>query len=193
MFDLSQYEDVQARLERYWKAYPNGRIETNLTHHIRPDGRVEWVCISSIYRDHGDIHPFSTGWATEIEGSSPVNKTNASENCETSAIGRSIGNGMGTPIGKRPSREEMGKVERVKAGEQVKGDVWSVKTGDEALEAFAALATLNPQVVVEEAKETCDHGVMIYKTGTAKSTGKPWARWDCSWDNKECSKWVNLK
>ena len=192
MFDLSQYEDVQARCERYWKAYPNGRIQTDLTHHIRPDGRVEWVCLSAIYRDYGDLYPFATGWATEIEGSSPVNKTNASENCETSAIGRAIGNGMGTPLGKRPSREEMGKVERVKAGEHVKGDVWADKPASETV-ALQALATLNPQVVVEEGKETCDHGAMVYKTGTAKTTGKPWARWDCSWDNKDCSKWVNIK
>jgi hypothetical protein len=192
MFDLSQYEDVQARLERYWKAYANGRIQTDLTHHIRPDGRVEWVCLSAIYRDHSDIHPFATGWATEIEGSSPVNKTNASENCETSAIGRAIGNGMGTPLGKRPSREEMGKVERVKAGEPVKGDVWADKTPTETA-ALEALATLNPEVIVEQAKETCDHGAMIYKTGTSQKTGKPWARWDCSWDNKDCSKWVNIK
>lgn len=192
MFDLSQYEDVQSRLERYWKEYANGRIQTDLTHHIRPDGRVEWVCLSAIYRDHSDIHPFATGWATEIEGSSPVNKTNASENCETSAIGRAIGNGMGTPIGKRPSREEMGKVERVKAGHEVKGDVWADKPVTKTA-ALTALSTLNPQVIVEEGKETCDHGVMVYKTGTAKTTGKPWARWDCSWDNKDCSKWVNLK
>jgi hypothetical protein len=192
MFDLSQYEDVQARLERYWKAHPNGRIETNLTHQIRPDGRVEWICYSAIYRDINDPHPFSTGWATEIEGSSPVNKTNASENAETSSLGRCVGNGLGTPIGKRPSREEMGKVERVKAGEQVKGDVWADKPVTEVA-ALTALSTLNPQVIVEEGKETCDHGVMVYKTGTAKTTGKPWARWDCSWDNKDCSKWVNLK
>ena len=192
MFDLSQYEDVQSRLERYWKEYANGRIQTDLTHHIRPDGRVEWVCLSAIYRDHSDIYPFATGWATEIEGSSPVNKTNASENCETSAIGRAIGNGMGTPIGKRPSREEMGKVERVKAGHEVKGDLWADKPVTEVA-ALTALSTLNPQVIVEEGKETCNHGVMVYKTGTAKTTGKPWARWDCSWDNKDCSKWVNIK
>jgi len=192
MFDLSQYEDVQSRLERYWKAYPNGRIETNLTHQIRPDGRVEWICYSAIYRDINDPHPFSTGWATEIEGSSPVNKTNASENCETSSLGRCVGNGLGTPIGKRASLQEMEKVMRVKAGEHVKGDVWADKPSSETA-ALQALSTLNPQVIVEDGKETCDHGVMIYKTGTAKTTGKPWARWDCSWDNKDCSKWVNLK
>ncbi len=192
MFDLSQYEDVQSRLERYWKAYPNGRIETNLTHQIRPDGRVEWICYSAIYRDINDPNPFSTGWATEIEGSSPVNKTNASENCETSSLGRCVGNGLGTPIGKRPSAQEMEKVVRSKAGEHVRGDVWADKPASET-NALKALSSLNPQVIVEEGKETCDHGAMVYKTGTAKTTGKPWARWDCSWDNKDCSKWVNIK
>jgi hypothetical protein len=34
----------------------------------------------------------STGWAEEIVGNSPVNKTSALENCETSAVGRALAN-----------------------------------------------------------------------------------------------------
>ena len=189
MFNLEDYETVEERLVKFWKDHPDGRIFTELLD--SDNGR--FIVSAAIYRTEVDQHPWCTGLAEETISGRGVNATSALENAETSAIGRALAGAGYATKGKRPSREEMGKVERVKAGEQVKGDVWSVKTGDEAIQAFEALATLNPQVVVEEAKETCDHGVMIYKTGTAKSTGKPWARWDCSWDNKECSKWVNLK
>jgi hypothetical protein len=63
----------------------------------------------------------STGWAEEIVGNSPVNKTSALENCETSAVGRALAN-FGfqgkNPSATRPSRNEMEKVERVRRAEQ---------------------------------------------------------------------------
>jgi hypothetical protein len=58
-----------------------------------------------------------------------VNKTSFVENCETSAIGRMIGNSpLGTKPGARPSRQEMQKVERqggnnVQAGSALAGIV----------------------------------------------------------------------
>jgi hypothetical protein len=57
----------------------------------------------------------ATGWAEEIRGQGNVNKTSHLENCETGAVGRALANaGMsGSDINKRPSREEMGKVQRM--------------------------------------------------------------------------------
>jgi hypothetical protein len=68
---------------------------------IRAELWLEDVCIA-------------TGYAEEVRGAGNVNRTSHVENCETSAVGRALANaGMaGTDVNKRPSREEMGKVQR---------------------------------------------------------------------------------
>jgi hypothetical protein len=56
----------------------------------------------------------ATGYAEEVRGAGNVNRTSHVENCETSAVGRALANaGMaGSDVSKRPSREEMAKVQR---------------------------------------------------------------------------------
>lgn len=110
-FDLSQYETVAERLEKFWTEYPDGRVLTKL----QPSDDVSWVVRAEVYREGVDERPFATGLAHEVIGQGNVNKTSALENCETSAIGRALANGHFAPKGdpaKRASREEMEKVER---------------------------------------------------------------------------------
>lgn len=105
-FDLSNYETVEERLVRWWQAYPNAQIVTTMVHY---DGKTV------VFRAEGivDGRVIATGYAEEVHGSSPVNKTSFVENCETSSIGRMVGNSpLGTKPGARPSRQEMAKVER---------------------------------------------------------------------------------
>ena len=52
-----------------------------------------------------------SGMAEEIRGSSPVNKTSALENCETSALGRALAS-LGLHGGEYASDNEMQKTER---------------------------------------------------------------------------------
>ena len=111
-FDLQNYETVEERLVRWWAAYPNAQIITTMVHYdgktvvFRADGIVEGTTVA-------------VGHAEEVHGSSPVNKTSFVENCETSAIGRMIGNSpIGTKPGARPTRQEMQKVER-QGGQQM--------------------------------------------------------------------------
>ena len=112
-FDLSEYEPVENRIRAFWEAHPNGRILPDKpTLVLREDGKYQWECWTHIYIDKEDAMPTTRGFASEIEGSSPVNRTNASENCETSSIGRSLANLGFATKGKRPSREEMEKVAR---------------------------------------------------------------------------------
>ena len=107
-FDLSNYETVEDRLIRFWADHPNGRIATSL---IAQDGD-QVIFRAEVFFEYIDTLPKATGYAEEIRGSSPVNKTAHVENCETSSIGRALANAGYATHGKRPSREEMSKASR---------------------------------------------------------------------------------
>ena len=71
---------------------------------------------ADIYVDREDDRPVATDFAEEIRGSNNVNKTSHIENAATSAIGRALADcdfASSTDWTKRPSREEMSKVERM--------------------------------------------------------------------------------
>jgi hypothetical protein len=109
-FNLDDYETVEARLARFHKDHPNGRVITeNLT--TLQDRQVStWVFKATIYFD-GEAEARATGHAFEIDGGSGANLTSAMENAETSAIGRALAN-CGYSGNKRTTREEMAKVNR---------------------------------------------------------------------------------
>lgn len=107
-FNLDNYETVEDRLRRFWADHPNGRVATLMEHY--DENRV--VFRASIYFEATDLNPIATGYAEEIRGASPVNKTSHVENAETSAIGRALANCNYAPKGARPSREEMTKASR---------------------------------------------------------------------------------
>jgi len=106
-FDLSLYETVAQRLVRWWEQYPNGRIITSIHHY---DGSTI-IMRAECYNN--DDRLIATGYAEEVFGNSPVNKTSFLENCETSAIGRAISNSNIGHTGERASVSEMEKVNRV--------------------------------------------------------------------------------
>lgn len=107
-FDLSDYEPVASRLDRFLKAHPDARVITDLVHYLADIA----VFKCELWLD-GEI--IATGWAEEIRGQGNVNKTSHLENCETGAVGRALANAglSGSDFTKRPSREEMGKVQRM--------------------------------------------------------------------------------
>lgn len=109
-FDLTNYETVAHRIARFHGDHGDGAIITDLHHVERVDGRpVQYIVRASVFVG-GTLR--STGWAEEIVGTSPVNKTSALENAETSAVGRALANLNYAPTDRRPSREEMEKVQR---------------------------------------------------------------------------------
>ena len=111
-FNLDNYETVEDRLVKFWSDHTNGRINTSI--HYYDDTRI--LVRAEVYFDREDVRPVATGYAEELRGASPVNRTSHAENAETSAIGRALANCGYAAKGSRPSREEMQKVER--------GDVW---------------------------------------------------------------------
>ena len=113
-FDLSEYEPVASRLDRFLKAHPDARIITDLVHYLSD------VCVfkCELWLE-GEI--IATGWAEEVRGQGNVNKTSHLENCETGAVGRALANAglSGSDFAKRPSREELGKVQRMQGDTQI--------------------------------------------------------------------------
>ena len=107
-FNLDDYEPVASRLDRFLKAHPDARVITDLVHYLSDVA----VFKCELWLNDEII---ATGWAEEIRGQGNVNKTSHVENCETSALGRALSNAglSGSDYTKRPSREEMGKVQRM--------------------------------------------------------------------------------
>jgi len=128
-FNPADYAEVAERLPLFWKDCPRGRIITEL---IVDDG-TRIVMKASLFADIDDAVPTTTGWAEEIRGSSMVNKTSAMENCETSAVGRSLGNYQFQGAKKRASLEEMVKVYRQGAEVQTEAPLTAAVARTQAL------------------------------------------------------------
>lgn len=111
-FDLENYSTVQERIAQFYQDFPDGSIRTFL---VKSEG-PEVIFEARIYRnpEEAAIGVYTSGWAREVEGKSPVNRTSHLENCESSAVGRSLANLGYATDARRPSRSEMIKVARVK-------------------------------------------------------------------------------
>jgi hypothetical protein len=107
-FNLDNYETVEDRLVKFWADHTDGRVITSI--HYYDDTRI--LVRAEVYFDREDVRPVASGYAEELRGASPVNRTSHAENAETSAIGRALANCGYAAKGSRPSREEMQKVQR---------------------------------------------------------------------------------
>ena len=166
-FNLDDYEPVAVRHSRWLEQHPNGRTITQMVSTpgadicvIRAELWLEDVCIA-------------TGYAEEVRGAGNVNRTSHVENCETSAVGRALANaGMaGTDVNKRPSREEMSKVQntapkmRITQASSAKGDGVTIK-GDQ----WGPI----PDWLVLEAAQAGVTQVWDNRNGLAANPKRPW-------------------
>ena len=187
MFNLAEYETVEERISKWWKAFPDGRIETT----IIDATQTSFIVMALLYRTEADAKPSATGLAHEVITAKGVNSTSALENCETSAIGRALANAGFATKGKRASREEMEKVARVT------NDATTIKIQADLSndwESFLTDAPQSPTTLAQgvemvssamaakilEPAPMCAHGAMSRKEGISAKTNKPYGGWVCT-------------
>ena len=182
MFNLADYETVEERLIKFWKEYPDGRIETE----IIEASASRFVVVARLFRTEADGRYWTSGHAFEIITERGVNATSALENCETSAIGRALANAGFATRGKRASREEMAKVvapnkfeKRIaeKIPVEKPSDPWTIEQKEMPVNLDDALTQLNNGSKPEEIPH-CKHGVRKILQGVGK-TNRPYYGYGC--------------
>jgi hypothetical protein len=183
MFNLNDYETVESRITKFWKDYPDGRIETELIEAASNRFIVE----ARIFRTEADPKAWSIDYAAESFRSDSKESEFALERCSTSAIGRALATaGFAT---KRPSREEMTKVARVEMAHKTtteyipvpkEDDPWTIKTVEAPKTAAEAVAVVKEIIggTTEKDVPRCPHGEMHWAHGMTKAN-KPWGHFKC--------------
>jgi hypothetical protein len=192
---LDNYEDVAARIKRFWETHPSGRIENNIVEFNAEKGFI--LVQTLIFKEYEDEKPSAIDYAFGNVATYNVQmKKFFVEDTVTSSIGRCIGLLLGTD--KRPTRQDMEKVETISTTVAKSTaddyDPWSKKFGDVPSYKTAAEAeqsgipslgssmdeiakTLGGQLI-EEAPQ-CSHGHRIWKQAH-EGAPKNWGGYFCT-------------
>ena len=190
MFNLEDYEDVAARVLRFQKAYPEGRIVTDV---IQFNAEKEFVLIcAQIYRNSGDTLPAGVDYALGVASTYNAGMRKFYvEDTSSSAIGRALSLVLETV--KKPTKQDMSKVVATKvvkpAVQDVKPDdqdYWTTPVGeykgvvDAPVTLEKAMENVAAIMGTGEALEapSCEHGHMQWREG--EKNGKAWGGYFCN-------------
>ena len=192
---LDNYEDVAARIARLWATHPTARVQTNIVDFNAEKGYV--LIQAQIFREYEDLQPSATDYEFGNVATYNVNmKKFFVEDTVTSAIGRAIGLLLGAD--KRPTRQDMEKVETVSAKvanstaddydpwTKKFGEVPSYKTPEEAEQSGipslgSSMDEIKKQLggeLVAEAPQ-CSHGHRVWKQAH-EGAPKNWGGYFCT-------------
>ena len=194
MFNLSDYEDVDTRIHKFYEIFPDGAIHTELIQNDEEKGIV--VFKATAYRTYADSVASAIGYARGSRKERGVDRDFWFENCETSAIGRCLANLGLSARGKRASSIEMAKVAdsqadgkqpiRVRTKEQKEflnatnpqaEVIWdtTIEPPADLEPAFENAADLVMQNLAAEPIPACKHGLRTLREGTgAKGAYRGW-------------------
>ena len=208
---LDNYEDVAARIKRFWETHPTGRIENHIIEFNAEKGFI--LVQTQIFKEYEDEKPSAIDYAFGNVATYNVQmKKFFCEDTVTSSIGRAIGLLLGTD--KRPTRQDMEKVESISTTVAKStaddydpwtkkfGDVPSYKTAAEAEQSgIPSLGSSMDEVakqlggqLVAEAPQ-CSHGHMIWKQ-SHEGAPKSWGGYFCTERTKatQCTpRWYVLR
>jgi hypothetical protein len=179
--ELDDYTPVADRIELFYSRFPTGRITTKLL----PANDSEVVVKAFVYRQSEDTLPAATGLASERFGDGEVNMHSCLENTETSAIGRALANLGFAASRRRPSREEMDKVARVRSRLMVaeRRPVAASSTSAPANEDLLHLLALSERkglsrerVNILRQRASQDPGLSVVRIRKIESTLRAWLR-----------------
>jgi len=183
-FDLSSYEDVNARIKRFRTEFPSGRLIAVIE---KEDLTAGWLLIrAEAYREYEDEKPSAVDYAYGNVANLPHNmKKWLVEDTTTSAYGRVIGL-LSPSDNARPTRQDM---EKVAAQPAVEVDLWATATPAVKVDgvgsvrpAAETIADIKAQLGGEivDAAPICSHGRMVYKEGISPKTGQKYRGYTCS-------------
>jgi hypothetical protein len=192
---LDNYEDVAARIKRFWETHPTGRIENHIVEFNAEKGFI--LVQTQIFKEYEDEKPSAIDYAFGNVATYNVQmKKFFCEDTVTSSIGRAIGLLLGTD--KRPTRQDMEKVETISTTVAKStaddydpwtkkfGDVPSYKTAGEAEQSgIPSLGSSMDEIakqlggqLVAEAPQ-CIHGHRIWKQAH-EGAPKNWGGYFCT-------------
>ena len=178
---LDNYEDVNSRIKRFRAEFPSGRLVAFIEDINLDKGTI--LVRAEAYREYEDAVPSAVDYAFGNVTTLPQNmKKWFIEDTFTSAYGRVIGLLTPSDFG-RPTAQDMEKVETALA----EPDPWATKAAAEGIPTIAtALAEIEKGLGGELPGEPprCVHGTRVWAQGTSAKTGKDWAAWRCTQNNK---------
>jgi hypothetical protein len=199
MFNLEDYEDVAARVLRFQKAYPEGRIVTDVIQ-FNPEKGIVLVS-AQVYRNASDTLPAGVDYAfgDAATFNSGMRKWYV-EDTSSSAIGSALSLVLETQ--KKPTKQDMAKVVAAKPvkpsvqdleasirkadAEPAEQDYWTTPVGqykgvvDAPVTLDKAMQTVASIIGTAEAQESpsCVHGAMRWRDG--EKNGRAWGGYQCA-------------
>lgn len=186
---LDGYEDIAARIARFQKTHPSGRIETSIIDFNAKEGYI--LVEARVYREQEDTLAAGIDYAFgHVSTFNTQMKKWYVEDTVSSAIGRALNLVLGAinlPDGisnARPTRQNMEQVEH--STPIIEVDPWAISKDVGVPNIGSAIEAITDKIGAEVMAEApkCQHGHRIWREGTSVKTGKAWANFSCTEKSK---------